>query len=134
MHIFYSPNQDPMLLDTRVGLAGIHQRIEVFLLSESSNLELAAETAGDPRPSQEFLPGLRITKTEGSIHLRQANDKWLELSGSIGNLRIYASHFLFDKEDGHHHPEYVSKPGYLSHGTMSLIIEADSGWAQEPSE
>jgi len=121
-----------MLLDSRKGLASIHESIHRFLNSNETTLCLVADVTGDPSPHLEFVPGLRLHKTEGLILLRNDADGWLHLEGSAPNLTIYASHFLFEKEYGHHHPELVCKTGYIDPNTLSLIIEADSEWDNLP--
>jgi len=132
MRIFRSPGEPSVLLDSRAGLVTINESIHRFLASNETTLDLEAEVTGDPSPHLEFVPGLRLHKTEGPILLRNDADGWLHLEGSVSNLAIYASHFLFQEEFGHHHPELVSKAGYLDPDTLSLIIEADSEWDNLP--
>ena len=132
MRIAHSSNGAPMLLDSRVSLVDLHDRLQAFLSSDSIELELRAEQGGDPSPYDTFLPGLIIRKANGPILLSQRPSGWLSLEGSVENLRRYVSYFYFgpDQESGHHHPEHCDLPGYLASASMSLIIEADSRWGE----
>ena len=128
MRIFSSGVGDPMLLDSRDELARLHDELQSFLLSPRGDFAAAARTDGDPAPYKRFLGGIRVRKSEGPIVLREGADEWLELTGSVSNLRRYVSFFYFEPgtETDHHHPEYVSVPGYFDPSSMSLIIEADA--------
>jgi hypothetical protein len=130
MRIFSSGVGDPMLLDSRDGLAELHDKLQGFLASEAEQFRAVAETDGDPAPYETFLRGLRISKSTGAILLRQTADEWLELSGSLANLKRYVSYLYFAPgiESDHHHPEHVDLPGYLDPKSLNLIIEADSSW------
>lgn len=119
-----------MLLDSRDRLATLHEKLEAFLASTEPKLSVEAEVDGDPAPYAEFLPGLRVFKTAGSIVLRRGGDGWLELSGSRPNLERYVAHFYFQQgtESDHHHPDNVDLPEYFTPGSLRLIIEVDSFW------
>ena len=128
MRIFFSRNSTPMLLDTQQGLNAAHLRLRTFVSSDEETFVLTCETDGNPKPHEMFLNGLRIKKTSGALSLQCAADCWLDLNGAVDHLACYIEFFHFDEEYGHHHPEYVHIPGYISPDSMSLIIEADSIW------
>lgn len=119
-----------MLLDTGTELNTLHERLAEFLASAESNISIPAQVSLSPTPYQQFLPGLRLEKTQDLVCLRLADDGWLELSGSDGHLSKYVSHFRFEPpdEDGHHHPDNAN---YMAPGSLRLIIEADSTWGDE---
>jgi hypothetical protein len=127
MRILHANGSDPVLTDTHAGLNSLHRRLQSFLNSESVELELEAEQAGDPSPYESFLAGLRIRKGSKAIVLSQASNGWLALEGSPENLRVYVSHFYFkpNQASGHHHPENHDLEGYISPASMRLIIEAE---------
>jgi hypothetical protein len=130
MRIFHSRVGDPMLLDSRENLTQVHDSLQTFLSSDEVELELNAKQDGSPAPYEAFLPGLRVRKGAGPIVLSQLPNGWLVLEGSRENLGRYSSYFYFkpEQKSGHHHPEHCNVPGYLSPGSMNLIIEADSTW------
>lgn len=117
-----------MLLDTQQGLNTAHLRLRSFVASDEAMFALKCETDESPEPHEAFLERLRIKKTSGPLLLELAADHWLDLSGAAEHLARYIEYFHFDEEYGHHHPEYVDTPGYLSPDSMSLIIEVDSTW------
>src|SRR5262245_28215770 len=118
MRIYFSRGQDPMLLDSLVGMNALHEQLLRFVVSDQTVLALAADLSGIPAPYSELLAGLRIRKSEGPIHLRLTEDRWLSLTGSKENLSRYASFFEFDEseEGAHHHPEHVNVSGYITQG------------------
>jgi hypothetical protein len=133
MRIFFSQQSDPMLLDSLEGMKDTYRRLTDFLSSPQAELTVAAERTGSPAPHDVFLPGLRIKKGDGPIHLRLTDDGYLSLTGSLENLSRYISSFEFDSngEGKHHHPDYVTQNGqplrgYVAPSSMSLIIEIDS--------
>ena len=128
MRIFYTANSAPRLLDTQQELNAAYRRLKTFVSSGEETLVLTCETDGDPEPYEMFLNRLRIRKTSGALSLQLTPDHWLDLNGAVDHLARYIEFFQFDEECGHHHPEYVEIPGYISPTSMSLIIEADSTW------
>ena len=127
MRIFYSPSSDPMLLGPGTELNALYAHLSEFLASPAVAIALPAQITGSPEPYQQFLPGLRLKKTQDIICLSLAKDHWLELSGSAAYLSKYVSHFRFERpdSDGHHHPDHAT---HMSPGSLRLIIEADSSW------
>ena len=119
-----------MLLDSGTELNALHERLAGFLASAESNMSIPAQVSLSSEPYQQFLPGLRIEKTQDLVCLRLADDGWLETSGSNAHLSKYVSHFRFEPpdEDGHHHPDNAY---YMAPGSLRLIIEADSTWGDE---
>lgn len=127
-----------MLLDSLDGMNNAYRLLVEFLSGPQTTLTLAAKIKGLPAPYDTFLSGLRVTKDNGPIYLRLADDGYLDLSGTQENLSYYVANFKFsdDEEGEHHHPEYAfrdGKPlnGYLSPGTLSLIIEVDSDYISQ---
>jgi hypothetical protein len=133
MKIFYSPESDPMLLDSVEGLNKLHKKLVSFLGSEQKQKIFEAETSGNPQPYDEFLTYLDILKSEGPINLSMTKDRGLLLEGSKQNLEKYIAHFQFEPgEDGnHHHPDNSLEKGYIAKGTLGLIIEADDYYINE---
>jgi len=119
-----------MLLGPGAELNALHAHLSEFLASPEADLSVPAEVTLSPAPYQQFLPGLRLKKTQNSVCLCLANDGWLELSGSVLNLSKYVSHFRFEPpdQDDHHHPDNAN---YMAHGSLRLVIEADSTWGEE---
>ena len=128
MRIFHSYGSNPVLLDTNTRLNMLHHQLHEFLSSSAKDISIQAMTTLSPEPYEEFLKGLRIKKTNGKIMLSLSQDRWLELSGATSNLFKYVEHFKFENEDDHHHPDHAN---YMSKGSMSLIIEADSTWPND---
>lgn len=135
MRIYFSDGQDPMLLDSLAGMNALHEQLRRFVESDETVLTLPADHAGPAAPYSQLLVGLQIRKTMGPISLELTKQRWLSLSGSTENLARYVAHFQFDdsEEGAHHHPENEQIDGYLTPGTMSLIIEVDSNWTEEIS-
>lgn len=133
MRIYFTPGQDPMLLDSLTGINALHERLRRFVTSDETALSLTADRAGSPAPYSELLNGLRIEKRDEAVRLCLTQDRWLQLTGSPVNLERYIGFFRFDddEEGAHHHPEHVSVAGYIDPGTMSLIIEVDTDWIEE---
>lgn len=133
MRIYFSDGQDPMLLDSLAGMNALHDRLQEFVLSNSSELALPADRSGTSAPYSELLGGLEIRKTKAALFLSLTPHRWLLLTGSPQNLTRYISFFRFDEDEegAHHHPEHVNEAGYMRSGTMSLIIEVDSSWMDE---
>lgn len=125
MRIFYSPDSDPMLLDTGARLNALHHQLKEFLASSAKDAIFEAEVTHSAEPYHEFLKGLRLQKAQGPIMLRMTADRWLELTGSEDYLAEYVSHFKFEEceEDAHHHPDNAD---YMARGSMRLIIEVAS--------
>ena len=119
-----------MLLDTGAELNALHARLVEFLASAETSISIPALVTLSPVPYEQFLPGLRLQKTQDRVSLRFAPDDWLELSGAESCLSEYVSHFRFDPpdEDGHHHPDNAN---YMVPGSLRLVIEADSTWGKE---
>jgi hypothetical protein len=133
MRILFSPESDPMLLDSLEGMNRTYERLKAFLAGAESTITALAEVNGSPAPADTFLRGLRVRKGDGSICLSLGEDGFLDLVGSVENLSPYVDHFSFDEDEegAHHHPEYVydqSGPlrGYISPDSLSLIVEVDS--------
>jgi len=125
MHIFYTRGSgDPMLLNTKEGLHSLESQLRSFLESSAVVAEFVASTEGSPEPYSEFLAGLRVLKSNGTPRLSLETDRWLVLEAGKEELERCLSKFLFEEEDGHTH--IYAKP-------LSLIIEADSTWNQEPA-
>jgi hypothetical protein len=118
-----------MLLDTGVELNALHEQLNAFLASSTQEASFPADVNLSPAPHDEFLNGLRVYKAQGPLMLKLSSDRWLELSGAENNLAKYISHFHFKNknENDHHHPDNAN---YMSKGSMCLIIEADSTWAE----
>lgn len=127
MHIFYSPNSDPMLLDTGAGLNALYEQLNLFLSSALKDAVFPADITLNPAPYQEFLNGIRIFKTQGLVMLKLSSDHWLELSGAENNLVQYIANFYFKHPniDNHHHPDNAD---YMAKDSMRIIIESDSSW------
>ena len=135
MIIYYTPNQNPMILDSLSGMTSTYESLISFLQSDQTSIFLAADTLGSAEPYAYLLTGLHIIKSNGPICLTLADEQQLRLEGSVDNLKTYVEYFKFTKEEdeegNHHHPEYVleygaPKKGYLSPKSMSLIIEVDT--------
>jgi hypothetical protein len=109
MRIYLTHGQDPMLLDSLDAMNTLHERLQRFVRSDETVLALAADQSGTTAPYSELLAGLQILKSEGPIHLRLTEQRWLSLAGSEENLSRYVSFFHFDEseEGSHHHPEHV---------------------------
>jgi hypothetical protein len=122
-----------MLLDSLAGMNALHNQLQEFVLSNSSQLAVPADQSGAPAPYRELLGGLEIRKTEAPLFLSLTPNRWLLLTGSQQHLTRYVSFFRFDEDEegAHHHPEHVREAEYMSSGTMSLIIEVDSNWIDE---
>ena len=138
MRIFYSLESDPMLLDTAAALNALYEKISEFLNSDLEYISFSAIVNLSPAPYQELLNGLRIQKSNGGVKLFISESRWLELSGSVENLTQYVRHFYFreSEQDNHHHPEYGIDGGYgdyMANDSIDLIIESDSGWAEDGS-
>lgn len=132
MKIYFSPGQDPMLLDSLEGMNAIYDKLQSFLSSPATSLYLEASQRGGPEPYGELLLGLEIQKRDGPINLSLTSARRLHLVGSHDNLARYFGFFKFreDEQDTHHHPEYVRVANYIAKGTMSLIIETDSDYEE----
>ena len=141
MRIFYSPESDPMLLDTAAALNALYEKISEFLNSGQEHISFPAIVNLNPAPYQELLNGLRIYKNNGGVKLFLSESRWLELTGSVGNLKQYVRHFYFQESelDNHHHPEYGIKGEYGDYmaknaiDSIGLIIESNSGWGEDGS-
>lgn len=136
MKIYFSPGQDPMLLDSLKGMNAIHGKLEDFLSSSSKSVYIEASQHGGPEPYDELLLGLEIHKGDGPINLSLSSERRLHLVGSPDNLSRHFSFFRFkeDELDTHHHPEYVRIANYMAKGTMSLIIETDSDYEEREGQ
>jgi hypothetical protein len=132
MKIYFTPGQDPMLLDSLKAMNAIHDKLQAFLSSPSKSFYLEASQRGGPEPYDELLAGLEIHKGDGPINLSLTSERRLHLVGSPDNLSRYFSFFKFreDEQDNHHHPEYVKVANYITKGTMSLIVETDSDYEE----
>jgi len=133
MKIFYSPDSNPMLLDSVEGMNKLHKELVSFLSSEQKQKKFEAETSGNPQPYEEFLCYLDILKSKGPINLSFTKDRGLFLEGSKENLEKYISHFQFepDEDGSHHHPDNSLEKDYIAKGTLGLIIEADDYYINE---
>jgi len=133
MRIYFSEGQRPMLLDSLVGMNALHNQLREFVLSNSTQLAVAADQSGAAAPYRELLGGLEIRKTEAPLFLSLTPNRWLLLTGSQQHLTRYVSFFRFDEDEegAHHHPEYVQEAEHMTTGTMSLVIEVDSHWIDE---
>jgi hypothetical protein len=128
MRIYYSVGSDPVILDTVQGLNKIHDSLTSFISSTERALCLEADVSGGSGPYNELLCGLEIEKSKGAIFVYVTEQRYLKITGSVENLRRYTDLFQFTEgEESHHHPEYVDVPGYIRPGTLSVIIEADTG-------
>jgi hypothetical protein len=121
MRIFSSEYGDPMLLDSREGLTALHDVFNEFLASSAPTAVFEARTDGNPDPYRKFLRGLRVFKDDRRAELLLSVDKWLELYGSLRELRSFGD-LLVVAEDGAHHHWYSSP--------VSLIIEADDDYCE----
>lgn len=130
MRIFYSPSSDPMLFGPGADLNALYTCLSEFLASSEKAISVPAEVTLSPAQYQQFLPGLRLKKTQDAVFLCLAEDGWLELCGSVPNLSKYVSHFRFDpsNKDGHHHPDNAN---HMAASSLRLIIEADATWGEE---
>jgi hypothetical protein len=123
MRIFYSADgSDPMLLDTKAGLHALYDKLKAFVASSEATAEFVAATDRSPQPYEEFLRGLRLSKTAGATRLTLGADRWLALEGSPSALEDCIRRFLVKEENGHQHLYTVP---------ISLIIESDSAWEDE---
>lgn len=127
MRIYFSPDSDPMILDSLSGHNAIYSELSSFLSSNEEHIVLQADTSGSSEPYSILLEGLAINKNKNPVLVTVENNQ-LCISGSKDNLNTYISHFRFsNNEEGcHHHPEYTNKANYLSLESLSVIIEADS--------
>jgi hypothetical protein len=128
MRLYYSPASDPMILDSLEGMNALHGQLLAFLESDGTSLRMTANTTGPAAPYDELLPVLEFVKIGTSIHVFIAPDRTLTISGGVDNLKVYARAFRFSdgEETGHHHPEYVDRKGYISPGSLSVVVEVDS--------
>lgn len=108
-----------MLLATAPDLLGFHAAFGEFIASSASDASFVAATTGSPEPYDEFLQGLRVTKSD-SVLLQVSTDKWLELRGSRQDLTSFHDKLLIPNSGSHHH--WYGTP-------FSLIIEADDSWS-----
>jgi len=132
MKIYFSPGQDPVLLDSLKGMNTIHDKLQGFLSSPSKSIYIEASQRSGPEPYDELLAGLEIHRSDGPINLSLAGNRRLHLIGSRDNLSRYFNFFKFreDEQDTHHHPEYVRVDNYIAKETMSLIVETDSDYEE----
>lgn len=116
-----------MLQGTGRELNLLYAQLSKFLASGAEEVSFPADFKLDPAPYKEFLQGLRVKKAQGLTALRLADDRWLELAGSVVNLAAYVRHFRFDDPDAHehHHPDNGS---HMARGSLCLIVQADSSW------
>ena len=121
-----------MLLDTVEGLNKLHKELVTFLNATEMKKKFMADNSGNPKPYNEFLAYLEVSKTQGPLNLELTKDKGLYLEGSVENLRKYVSSFEFgpDEDGGHHHPDNLEKD-YMAPGALGLIIEADDYYINE---
>jgi len=131
MRIYFSSDQTPVLLDSLQAMNALYQRLEAFLSSGEQHIRLEADRWGSPDPYDEFLGGLEMQKGEGALMVSMMPSRWLHIMGAVHNLKRYVSHFHFDEDNIHHHPENVSPDGYIQPGSLSLIIEVCSGWIED---
>jgi hypothetical protein len=131
VRIYYSVESAPMIVNSVVGFNNLHQQLRAFFESESRSISFTTDVSGSAEPYDMFLSGLEIEKTQGPINASVSEALTLRITGGVDNLKIYIDFFRFrDDEDGsHHHPEYVKRAGYISPGTLSVIIEADEDQA-----
>lgn len=117
-----------MLLNTLREMNELHDRLTDFLTSNETTLSLEADQYGGAQPYDELLRGLHIEKGQGPINLSVTGTRWLALSGSVENLKVYCGHFRFEEaeESEHHHPEHGPRDGYMQKGSMDLVIEVRS--------
>ncbi len=131
MRIYFSSDETPVLLDSLTAMNALHRRLEAFLSSGDESIRLEAERWGAPDPYDEFLGGLEVQKGEGALMLSLTPSRWLHITGAMQNLVRYVSHFRFEEDNTHHHPEYVKQEGYIQPGSLPLIIEVCSGWMED---
>jgi len=133
MRIYHSPRQDLMVLDSLGGMNATHQRLREFLASGQRAVVFEAQRSGSPEPYESFLGALKFEVGEGPISVSITPDNHLKVVGSRENLAAYASYFAFreSEEGSHHHPEQVDRPGYISSGSLSIIIEVDTDHIRE---
>jgi hypothetical protein len=134
MRIYFSPGQDPMLLDSRVGMSRLHHDLQGFAESEETTLSVAADQAGSSEPYSELLGGLEVQKRDGPMRLSLTDRRWLSLTGNSEKLSQYFDSFRFteDEEAAHHHPQSAFREmGSFSADSLSLIVELDSNWIEE---
>lgn len=95
MKIYFSPGQDPMLLDSLKGMNAIHGKLQEFLSSHSSSISIDASLLGGPEPYDELLAGLDVHKGDGPINVSLTRERRLHLVGSPDNLSRYINFFKF---------------------------------------
>ncbi|MGE5625567.1 MAG: hypothetical protein ACM3ZT_08475 [Bacillota bacterium] len=130
MRIYYSTPDELLLLDSLEGMNALHARLEWFLKTCSIRILLEADQSGTAEPHDELLLGLEIVKTEGPVELTMTPGKWLKLTGSPRNLKRYVSHFHFDRDEDHHHPDHCGDRDYLSPISMSMMVEVSTSWME----
>lgn len=126
LRIYYSQRSAPMITDTVSGLNALASRLREFLASEAPELLIETQSTGSPEPYDVFLRGLRVVKGVGPVLVSAGLGCELTVQGAVDNLAVWCGHFAFPPEanDGeHHHPEYVSRPGYIHPNTLSVIME-----------
>ena len=133
MRIYFSEGSDPMILGSLDGLNRLYNQLMSFLRSDDGLLRVDADTGGDAGLYDERLPALEVEKTTGPIMISLTLDRTLRIAGGVENLSFYAQGFRFhaDEDGNHHHPELVKRNDFLTPGTMSIIVEADSELIEE---
>lgn len=115
MYVIEQSGGDPMLVGTSHGLLALGKSLRSFLESGDEVLELRPGEAIHVHEGLSLLNGLRIRKTQ-AISLRVMPDRWLEVSGSISDLRLLAEKLASVGSGGHWH--WYASP-------LSLIVEAE---------
>jgi hypothetical protein len=128
MRIYYSPGQDPMVLDSLHGMDAVHARLRHFLASGECAVLIEAQCSGSSAPYDEFLCALAFEVSDGPISVSISPERRLKIHGSRENLATYASYFHFGEfeEGATHNPELSNRPGYMSPDSLWINIEVDT--------
>ena len=137
MRIFYSPDSDPMILDSVSNLNGIYSELTEFLAKGENKKRIEAITEGSPEPYSEFLPYIEFAISNGKVLVQFGKDRGLVVSGSTEYLAKYIEAFEFEESEGrnHHHPEFslINENNYEMSGLWPFV-EADNDYVAEHQE
>jgi hypothetical protein len=135
MRIFYSPNSEPMILDSIENLNNIFSILTKFLESEDEQYEISTITKGNPEPYDMFLPYIRFIKANSTkISIYFSENQGITIKGDKNLLLKFIESFQFteDENTGHHHPEmsFALIENFESNEIWPLI-EADNEYVND---
>jgi c-di-GMP-related signal transduction protein len=135
MRIFYSPDSEPMILDSIENLNKTFSVLKEFLESKDEQYKIAAITSGNPEPYVKFLPYIEFMKINGAkISINFSGNQGITVKGDKRLLLKYIESFKFDHDENtcHHHPELSFKISeYFQSNDISPFIEADNEYVNE---